>query len=74
MLNKYLRLFKVKRIIHGINILILIFMLSAVISTEAFSQVIDVPPGSTTALIDAINQANANPDAAVINLGGGPIT
>lgn len=42
--------------------------------TQAQSQIINVPAGDTAALIQAINDANAAPDAATINLGGGIYT
>lgn len=55
-------------------ILVFVFLFGLFSSTEAFSQLINVPADDAAALIDAINQANLNPDAATINLGGGIYT
>ncbi len=53
---------------------VFVLTIGLISTSEAFSQVINVPAGDTAALIDAINQANVAPDAATINLGGGTYT
>lgn len=53
---------------------VIVLILGLFFGTQAQSQIINVPAGDTAALIQAINDANAAPDAATINLGGGVYT
>ena len=57
-----------------LSIQLVVFCLVLAVPGSANSAVFNVPSGDVVALINAINQANANGEADTINLGGGTYT